>query len=257
MRAELARSPAFDIGVPAARVAKALAHYWDNVDHAAHWVHSSWIAASLGIPDARLQDWRALLEGAPSGVAARCSRALVRMLDVTPPGCSELSQGGFVHAGTVIGLEPNACLLDVVPAPQAMRIWRMRALLWRRDEVRRLIDRHERARLVDWTGLDMDVMMRGQNIDWANDATRLVAAAMPPLGLMNASSLAIEGMLLMLRDLKGSRGLPFPLSRLALPRYIDVPAWIKALPAHCDEAGTERLFRRLPELLGEWVWLFG
>ncbi|VWC93296.1 type III secretion protein HrpB4 [Burkholderia lata] len=246
-----------DAGVPAVRVAAALERHRDNVDRVADWVHPSWIAASLGVPEAHLRDWRALLAGAPADAAVRCSRALVRALGVTPPGFVDLSQGGFASTGAAVAPQPNACLLDVAPAPLTLRIWRMRALLLRRGEVRRLIDRHAQRRLADWTGLDVDVLMSGPNTDSANDAARLAAVAMPPLASLDAQALAIEGMLLVLRDLKGAAGLPFPLSRLALPRMIDVPAWLNALPTQHDEAGTARLFRRLPELLREWAWLFG
>ncbi|OXI17845.1 type III secretion protein HrpB4 [Burkholderia sp. AU15512] len=246
-----------EAGVPAVRVATALDRHRENVDCVADWVHPSWIAASLGVPEAHLRDWRALLAGAPTSAAVRCSRALVRALGVTPPGFVELSQGAFASIGAAVAPQPNACLLDVAPAPLTLRIWRMRALLLRRGEVRRLIDRHAQRRLADWTGLDVDVLMRGPNTDSANDAARLAAVAMPPLASLDAQALAIEGMLLMLRDLKGAAGLPFPLSRLALPRMIDVPAWLNALPTQHDEAGTARLFRRLPELLREWAWLFG
>ncbi|AXK62503.1 MULTISPECIES: type III secretion protein HrpB4 [Burkholderia] len=246
-----------DAGVPAVRVARALDCYRNNVDRVADWVHPSWIAASLGVPEARLSNWRALLANVPPGVAARCSWALVRTLGVTPPGFAALSPGGFTPVGAIVASQPNACLLDVVPAPLTMRIWRMRALLLRRGEVRRLIDRHAQKRLADWTGLDVDVLMSGPGTDSANDAARLAAVAMPPLASLDADALAIEGMLLVLRDLKSADGLPFPLSRLALPRYVEVPAWLNALPTQHDEAGTARLFRRLPELLREWAWLFG
>ncbi|RQS36243.1 type III secretion protein [Burkholderia sp. Bp8992] len=255
--AGLAAPAGLDAGVPAVRVATALDRYRDNVDGVADWVHPSWIAASLGVPEARLQDWRPLLAGAPAGSVVRCSRALVRALGVTPPAFADLSQGSFVRVGAAVAPQPNACLLDVAPAPLTLRIWRMRALLLRRGEVRRLIDRHAQRRLADWTGLDVDVLMSGPNTDSANDAARLAAVAMPPLASLDAQALAIEGMLLVLRDLKGAAGLPFPLSRLALPRLIDVPAWLNALPTQHDEAGTARLFRRLPELLREWAWLFG
>jgi type III secretion system HrpB4-like protein len=253
----LAAPAGLGAGVPAVRIATALDCYRRNVDAVADWVHPSWIAASLGVPEALLQGWRPLLAGAPAGAAARCSRALVRALGVTPPGFSGLSQGGFTRAATTGAPQPNACLLDVVPAPLTLRIWRMRALLLRRGEVRRLIDRHAQRRLSDWTGLDVDVLMSGPDTGSANDAARLAAVALPPLASLDAGSLAIEGMLLVLRDLKGADGLPFPLSRLALPRNVDVPAWLNALPAQHDEAGTIRLFRRLPELLREWAWLFG
>ncbi|WP_323123322.1 type III secretion protein HrpB4 [Burkholderia alba] len=244
-------------GVAAVRIAMALDCYRRNVDQVADWAHSSWIAASFGVPETRMLGWRALLVGAPTGATERCSRALVRALSVPPPEFADLSQGGFKRTATVGLAQPNACLLDVVPAPVTLQIWRMRALLLRRGEVRRLIDRHAQRRLAEWTGLDVDVLMSGPNTDSANDVARLASVAIPPLATMDADTLAIEGMLLVLRDLKGPDGVPFPLSRLALARYVDAPAWLNALPTQHDEGGTARLFRRLPELLREWAWLFG
>ncbi|WP_175891551.1 type III secretion protein HrpB4 [Burkholderia cepacia] len=255
--AGVAASAGLDAGLPAVRVATALERYHANVDGVADWIHPSWIAGSLGVPEAWLRDWRAQLARAPAGVPARCSRALVRAFGVVPPGLTELSQGGFARVGATIALQPNACLLDIAPATLALRIWRMRALLLRRGEVRRLIDRHAQRRLANWTGFDVDALMSDSNIDSADDAAHLATVEMPPLASLDADTLAIEGMLLVLRDLKGAAGLPFPLSRLALPRVIDIPAWLNELPTQHDEAGTARLFRRLPELLREWAWLFG
>jgi type III secretion system HrpB4-like protein len=246
-----------DTGVPAVRIAAALDSYRNNVDRLADWVHPSWIAASLGVPESRLSDWREQLATASAGVVASCSRALMRTLGVKPPGFAALSQGGFARAGAAVAVQPNACLLDVAPASLTLRIWRMRALMLRRGELRRLIDRHAQRRFADWTGFDVGVMMSGLNIDSANDAARLTAVAVPPLVSLDAGTLAIEGMQLMLRDLKGMDGLPFPLSRLALPHDIATPAWLNELPMQHDEAGTTWLFRRLPELFREWAWLFG
>ncbi|MCA8023424.1 type III secretion protein HrpB4 [Burkholderia metallica] len=254
---ELTASAGLDSSVPSVRVATALDRYRDNIDRAVGWVHSSWIAASLGVSEAQLPDWRVSLADAPVAAAERCSRALVRALGVTPLGFPHLSQGGFASGGMTVAPQPNVCLLDVTPAPLTLQIWRMRALLLRRGEVRRLIDRHAQRRLADWTGLDMDALMSGSNTDSANDAARLAAVAMPPLASLDADALAVEGMLLVLRDVKCDGGLPFPLSRLALPRLINVPAWLNTLPTQHDEVGTARLFRRLPELLREWAWLFG
>ncbi|WP_241294705.1 type III secretion protein HrpB4 [Burkholderia stabilis] len=255
--AGLATPATFDSGAPAVRVAAALDHYRRNVDQAADWAHPSWVAASLDVPEQSLPNWRDRLACASPDIAVRCSRALVRALGVTPPAIAALSQGGFMRAGPVSAAQPNASLLDVVPARLAMQICRMRALLLRRGEVRRLIDRRAQRRLAEWTGLDLDRLMSGANPDSANDIARLAAASMPPLAAVDADKLAVEGMSLILRDLKVTGASPFPLARLALPRHLALPAWLTALPTQHDEAGTAGMFRRLPDLLQEWAWLFG
>ncbi|OXJ06587.1 type III secretion protein HrpB4 [Burkholderia sp. AU6039] len=255
--AGLAPPAKFDSGAPAVRVAAALDCYRSNVDQVADWVHPSWVAASLDVPEQSLPNWRDMLACASPDIAVRCSRALVRVLGVAPPAIATLSQGGFMRAGPVFAAQPNASLLDVVPARLAMQICRMRALLLRRGEVRRLIDRRAQRRLAEWTGLDLDRLMSGANPDSANDIARLAAASMPPLAAVDADKLAVEGMLLILRDLKVTGALPFPLARLALPRHLALPAWLNALPTQHDEAGTTGMFRRLPDLLQEWAWLFG
>lgn len=247
-----------DTAAPAVRIATALGYYWDNVARVADWGDPSWIAASLGVPEAQLSSWRVLLASAPAGVVARCSRALAQALGVAPPELATLSHGIFARSASTGLMYPNAGLLDILPAPLTLRIWRMRALLLRRSEVRRLIDRHTQMQITGWTGFDVNVLLNASNVESANDVARLATVSMPPLASMDAGSLALEGMLLMLRDAKTNMdGLPFPLSRLAVPRSVNMPAWLETLPIQHDEAGTVSLFRLLPELLREWAWLFG
>ena len=51
---------------------------------------------------------------------------------------------------------PNPAVLDALPVEVGLRVLRMRALLLRRAEVRRLIDKQSRRRLAHWVGVPLE-----------------------------------------------------------------------------------------------------
>ncbi|AXL50211.1 hypothetical protein DSC91_002314 [Paraburkholderia caffeinilytica] len=258
--------------LPFMRVAAALDSYRRNLASAAHWADPSWSAVLLGANAAQLEHWRGALERAGAAAVEACSQALADAAGVKPPSFASLTQAALksTPAGAA---QPNAVLLDVLPVRHALQVLRMRALSFRRAEVRRLIDKRTRSQLSAWTGVGIDRLTQDAHLADAPDIARLAArAAMPPLTALDAGTLAVEGCALLLRDLGGANApnvasgasfanestrVPFPLLRLALPRALPTPAWLTSLPEGLDTPGSARLFARLSDLLPEFAWLFG
>ncbi|MFM0363586.1 type III secretion protein HrpB4 [Paraburkholderia sediminicola] len=246
--------------LPFMRVAAALDSYRRNLATVAHWADPSWSAALFGANAAQLDHWRGALERAGAAAVEACSQALADAAGVKPPSFASLTQAALkpTRAGTA---QPNAVLLDVLPVRHALQVLRMRALSFRRAEVRRLIDKRTRSQLSEWTGVGIDRLTQDAHLVDAPDIARLAArAAMPPLTALDAGTLAVEGCALLLRDLGGaneSTRVPFPLLRLALPRVLPTPAWLASVPEELDAPGSARLFTRLSDLLPEFAWLFG
>jgi hypothetical protein len=130
----------------------------------------------------------------------------------------------------------------------------MQALLARRAEVRRLVDRSTRTRLADWIGCPLDDLL-GKAVPEAPslaDAKRERAGTLA-LGSLDADALALEGLArLPLMDTS-----PMML-RLALPRADAGPATAHAKPSEGDCEDAFALLReRLVPLLPEYAWLSG
>ncbi|MFM0416084.1 type III secretion protein HrpB4 [Paraburkholderia aromaticivorans] len=255
--------------LPFMRVAAALDCYRRNLASVARWADPSWSAALLGANAVQLQHWQGALERAGAAAVEACSHALADAAGVRPPGFASLTHAALKPspAGTA---QPNAVLLDVLPVGHALQVLRMRALSFRRAEVRRLIDKRTRSQLSEWTGVGIDRLAQDAHLADAPDIARLAArAAMPPLTALDAGTLAAEGCALLVRDLgrvnaangagsaNDSTRVAFPLLRLALPRALLSPAWLACVPDELDAPGSARLFARLSDLLPEFAWLFG
>lgn len=205
---------------------------------------------------------RDALASTGTGAAAACSRALLRAAGVPLPDFDSLRA-------------PSPLVLDALPVDDALRVLRMRALLLRRAEVRRLIDKPSRRRLAEWIGMPLERLgaaPRRPGADRASanvpDVARLVARGhLPSLEELDAERLAYEGYALIARDVALSASdaqeaalfawpRPCPLLRLALPRDLP-PPWPATTARELDTGGTAFLFAQLPELLSEWAWLFG
>jgi type III secretion system HrpB4-like protein len=205
---------------------------------------------------------RDALANTDTGAVAACSRALLRAAGVPLPDFDSLRA-------------PSPLVLDALPVDDALRVLRMRALLLRRAEVRRLIDKPSRRRLAEWIGVPLERLgaaptRPGADRASANvpDVARLVARGhLPSLEELDAERLAYEGYALIVRDVALSASdaqeaalfawpRPCPLLRLALPRDLP-PPWPATTARELDTGGTAFLFAQLPELLPEWAWLFG
>lgn len=243
--------------LPFRRAATVLNAWQRNVDTTIDWADPSWTAALLKLDAEQLERVREALQAASVAARMACSRALVRAAGVVPPDFTDLTLGA-----TQTGAQPNAALLDALPAECGLQVLRMRALLFRRAEVRRLIDKRTRQQLSEWVGVSVDRLTQDAHAGEPPDTARLIArAGMPPLAALDAARLAIEGCALLLRDLAPSvlptRRAPFTLLRLALPRALPPVTWLAQTPADLDAPGSARLFARLPDLLPEYPWLSG
>ncbi|CAM2159678.1 type III secretion protein HrpB4 [Paraburkholderia tropica] len=243
--------------LPFRRAATVLNAWQRNVDTTIDWADPSWTAALLKLDADQLEHVREAMQAASVAARMACSRALVRAAGVVPPDFADLTQGA-----AQAGAHANAAWLDALPAERGVQVLRMRALLFRRAEVRRLIDKRTRQQLSDWVGVSVDRLTQDAHAGEPPDTARLIArAGMPPLAALDAARLAIEGCALLLRDLASSvsptRRVPFTLLRLALPRALPPVPWLAQTPADIDAPGSARLFARLPDLLPEYPWLSG
>nr|WP_198363693.1 type III secretion protein HrpB4 [Burkholderia ubonensis] len=224
----------------------ALTVYQRNARTAAIWADVSWFGTCLGSATdgdgAALSRLRATLSARGDGPTAAVSLALLRSLDVVP-----VSLSGLVG--------PHWSALDAVPVDVAVQVLRMRALIFRRMELRRLIDRKSIVAVSEWSGMQIDALAK-----WSSDAPDIALLAcairIPPLRALDAHALSCEGLALLLRDLNVERP-PFALTRLAFSRDLRLPVWPGHIDRALDEQGSVRLMERLPEWLPEWGWVFG
>lgn len=230
---------------PFARAAAALAAYERNARDVVRWAHRSWLAAALGRDDVLLDALDAALPDAGRAHVEACSRALLNMAGVAAPPLT-----AFIAAGVA--------MFDALPIELGLRALRMRALIFRGADVRRLIDKTSRIRIAQWAGVSLDRLVR--DIAGPPDVARLTRLGkMCPLDEVDADTLAQEGYALVVRDQRDAHGLlaPCPLLRLALPREMDLPPWFDSSTRTLDTQGTRTLVAHLPEWIPEWGWLFG
>ncbi|UIF88634.1 type III secretion protein (plasmid) [Cupriavidus necator] len=255
-----------------ARLAAALAAWERNAREAARWAHPSWWAPALDVPPpavfASFDALREALASAHNGTISICSLALLRALQVAMPDFNSLRA-------------PDPKVLDALPVDDGLRVLRMRALLLRRTEVRRLIDKQSRRRIAQWVGVPLErlTLAMGHAMDQpvpANVRSPVIELGhRPALDTIDEERLAYEGYALIAHDMQGESDSaipvgrqvrarldeegtprPCPLLRLALPRDVP-PPWFNPSVRELDASGTALLFAQLPELLPEWGWLFG
>lgn len=239
------------------RIAAALQGYCRNLESAAEWAEPSWACALIGLQETAYSGWRDALRRA--GVMARttCSRALAHAAGVRPPEFSTFSKAVVPSEGQAV--QPNLALLDALSIEHGLAVLRMRALRFRRAEVRRLIDRRARARLAEWTGTQVDRLEAPAQEADAPDIVHLIAkTGMLSIEQLDASALAAEGWYLLVRDAGGERDdkRSQMLLRLALPRSLTATACLPAKSGQ-DASGSAWLFSHVPQLLPETGWLFG
>ncbi|MGU7816488.1 type III secretion protein HrpB4 [Burkholderia sp. AW49-1] len=224
----------------------ALVGYQRNVRTAALWADSSWISAAIGAgADGDVPGFPALRDAVAAldeRRIATVSRALLDAFDIEPPKLAAL-------------FGPQWSSLDAMPVEIGVRVLRMRALLFRRMEVRRMVDRQSRVTLSEWTGMSIDSLVREHS--GAPDIALLEHTLhVPPLRSLDAHALSYEGLALLLRDLRVDQP-PFTLLRLMFPRNITLPEWPRRIDRTLDAQGSGQLLAELPECLAEWGWVFG
>jgi hypothetical protein len=232
----------------ASHCAALLGAYEHNARTAIRWAHPSWLASVLAIrEDAAVRLAACIDMPASDGrmdALQACSSAMLRMLELPIPTLDAFSK-------------PGVARLDALPPELGLGVLRMRALHFRRAEVRRVIDRYNRTRLSEWLGIPLDrltdISRATLDPSSAPDIARLAAkAAVPPLETLDAEALALEGHALLKRDLGTARS-PCPLLRTALPRERRAShrQWLDTVPPGVDADGTAWLLENLGELLRE------
>lgn len=230
---------------PFERAAAALAAYDRNARDAMSWAHPSWLAAALEVDSSAILTLRPTLLNCQRERMEAASCVLLRAAGVEPPGIARF-------------IAPGITMLDALPIEHGLRMLRVRALLFRGAQVRRLIDKASRRRLVEWTGVPLDAITHAAT--GAPDVAAPTSSdAMKPLDEIDAQTLAEEGYSLIVRDEAdaGRAGQPCTLLRLALPFGINLPGWFRTRVGGLDQDGTLKLLAHLPAWLPEWKWLFG
>ena len=160
---------------PFVRAASAVRASRANMADAARWMHPSWSMALLDIDAAQFSRWASAVWQSSRGALERASLALCETAGVAPPALEQLSLPLLMARPE--GAMPNPALFDACPAALGLQILRMRALSFRRVEVRRLID----GLLVDFPSqprFERDGELGGLGFEpVGNDAASLIGAS--------------------------------------------------------------------------------
>jgi hypothetical protein len=220
-----------------------------NATRAAHGLHGAAVGSPYG--QANGQPFGEPSETALAALLSRCdaacSLAVLRVLLPAPPSLEILC--------TV-----PAARLDALPVETGLRVLRMQALLARRSEMRRLIDRATRMRLAGWIGCKLDELLAVAAPEPQTLAdTQRARAAARPLALLSADELAFEGLALLPRGggtatAAATATPPCPLLRLALPRSAAAQSAVNApSDAECDDTFA-LLSLSIATFLPEYAW---
>ncbi|WP_438939370.1 type III secretion protein HrpB4 [Burkholderia pseudomallei] len=220
------------LAVGGAPAAAWLAGYDANARRAADWVHASWHGALAPLV-------AAMHEHAPA-LRAACSLLLLRTLGGSAP--------------TLGGFDSRADRLAALPIADTLRLLRMRALLFRRTELRHWIDRASRERLAGWVGADGGRALAALCAQPDARRERERREPLAPLTQLSADDVAWEGWCLFERERVWSPAGPMRIVRLALPREPARAPWLERAAADADGA---MLLAHVPSLFPEWTWLFG
>lgn len=235
-----ASSSASLLNSPPRRVAQVLRAWEQNARDALAWMHPAWLAHWLQLAEA---DAIAVTQAVPRERAAACGLALIDSAGCALPDLEALSRA-----------QHPSCI-DALPASVGLRVLRLRALRFRRAELRRIVDKQARASVLQWTGVALERLARETPQERAS-APDIARLGIVPLATLDADALAFEGLALIERDSEAKASCP--MLRLALPRTpVRAPRWIEQVPRDTDAQGTRALVAQLPELLPECAWLFG
>ncbi|MCA8002723.1 type III secretion protein HrpB4 [Burkholderia metallica] len=258
-RDALRSMPNADGALTTEEVAQLLLGWQRNIRTAAQWIHDDWLAHALGVEPKEAAsrngvthrgDFAELLKKMRTQCDEACSLAIMRVLMPEAPTLDTW-------------LTDPVARFDTLPIETGLSLLRMQALIARRAEVRRLVDRSTRSRLSEWIGCSLDDLFG-----------RSVADALPPfdggreltstrtLSALEIDELGMEGFVLLPRShadkggrAEATRVVSRSLLRLALPyrTKCEVP-----LPSYdaCAEA-FQLLRERLGIIFPEHAWLFG
>lgn len=233
---------------PAARAAAWLARHERNRLNAIDWIDRSWLPdwfdAALPPDDAMRSHDTACALASALALPLFDARDLLDCID----------GGKSMPAWT-----RRSAALALLPMDDQLRLLRLRSLVFRRAEVRRVLDFERRSRWAAMIGPDGTAHLRWlQSLADAPEMpvlSRTLGA--PPLAALEETALAWEGYCLLERDgvlTAGAGQARPPLLRFALPRSCAAPAWLARCERHIDARGSEQLLERLPILFPEHAW---
>jgi len=234
---------------PAGVAAAWLAALEQNRATAIEWIDRSW-----------WPDWLSA-DGLDAGTLAHpdCANALARALAVPPLDAASV----FTYVDTREhrgGRSRHGMALAALPIVDQLRIARLRSLVFRRAEVRRVVDRDRRTRLAASLGDEGAALLRwlGSIAGAPEIAALRRTLGIEPLESLDETGLAWEGYCLFERDgVLVSGSAHGALLRLALPRAMSSPALLERCTPGLDADGGELVLSRLPLLFPELAWSFG
>jgi hypothetical protein len=232
---------------PAARAAAWLVRHERNRLNAIDWIDRSW-----------LPDWFDTALPPDDAMRSRDHAcALARALALPLPVFDARELLRCLDGGQSLPARRRQSLaLAGLPMDDQLRLLRIRSLVFRRAEVRRVLDLERRSRWAAMIGPDGTAHLRWlQSLaDAPEMAALLRTLGAPPLDALDEATLAWEGYCLLERDgalaADAGRASP-PLLRFGLPRSWTAPPWLARCERHIDARGSEHLLDRLPILFSE------
>ncbi|WP_183085310.1 type III secretion protein HrpB4 [Trinickia fusca] len=234
---------------PAARVAAWLEQLDGNRRACLDWMHPSWLPAWLldGTVGESLRD-----------ADDACANALVQLLELPSVDAFD-TYATWQTCASRDAWARNVLAFATLPIDWQRRLLRLRALVFRRGEVRRIVDLMRRSRLAALLGEQATPLLRWlAQLPGAPDvATLSRAIGMPGLDALDDDALEWEGFCLLERDGVLANDAAAQWLRRALPRELDVPIWLARCERAVDADGSAHVLSRLPELFPEPAWSFG
>jgi hypothetical protein len=231
---------------PAARAAAWLAQYERNRLDAIEWVDRSW-----------LPGWLRAAEPQDEAMRARDNACALAGALGLPLVEAQEAFGGIDGAKAATAGRRQSLALTSLPMRDQLRLLRVRALVFRRAELRRVLDLERRSRWAATIGDDGAAHLRWlQSLPDAPEMSALSRTlGAPALDAIDETTLAGEGYWLLTRDgvLPAERAASSML-RFGLPRTWNTPAWLARCDRGVDTDGTEHLLDRLPILFPEHAW---
>ena len=233
---------------PAARAAVRLKQHERNRLDAIEWIDRSWLPGWFD-------------RASPSSDAMRLhdnACALANALGLPVFDARDLFDG--VETGkTMAARRRQSLAIAALPMRDQLRLLRIRSLVFRRAEMRRVLDLERRSRWAAMIGDDGAAHLRWlQSLADAPEMAALSRAlGAPPLDALDETALAWEGYCMLVRDgaLTDDAGRTGPsMLRFGLPRSWTAPAWLARCERHIDASGSEQLLNRLPILFPEHAW---
>ncbi|WP_429499664.1 type III secretion protein HrpB4 [Robbsia andropogonis] len=236
----------------ARRLLSCMRHYHANREALFDWIDPSWLMPEGAANTSMhwLLAWPEALQRSRSALRERAC-AVEQWLGASgfpPPGIDRFTT--------------SVSRIAALHLDDALRALRLRALHFRRAELRYWVDRESRVTLGQWLGGDTSTTVR-----WLLQQAHAPAVAplmrehgMPPLDEINDVALAWEGFALFAAGGFCERFEPMALLRFMWSRDVPTLPWVHAYAVDNPNAHRHDGFRVIDQLqpfFGEQTWLFG